>query len=71
MTQVEVKSSDVLKLILQFLKENNLTRSFETLQEESKISLNILNTDQFVLAVMKERWDEVLSILNTLMLTEE
>ena len=33
MTQVEVNSSDVIKLILQFLKENNFNSSFDVLQQ--------------------------------------
>ena len=55
--QVEVKSADVIKLILQFLKENNLNDSFDALQREAKTSLNIVNTNHFIASVMQEKWD--------------
>ena len=37
---IEVDSQDAIRLILQFLKENNLSNSMLALQEESKVSLN-------------------------------
>ena len=59
----EINQSDVLKLILQFLKEANLLLSFKTLQEESQISLNILvNKDSLASDIKQGRWDQILKI---------
>ena len=35
MATVEVESRDVVRLVLQFLKENNLSRAFSALQDET------------------------------------
>jgi hypothetical protein len=35
MATVEVESRDVVRLVLQFLKENNMSRAFSALQEET------------------------------------
>jgi hypothetical protein len=38
-----VEAQDVIKLMLQFLKENNLMETLTTLQNESGISFNTVN----------------------------
>lgn len=66
---MEVESSDVVKIMLQFLKEHNLTRSLQALQEESQVSLNTVdNIDGFVADVHAGRWDAVMSVAATLKL---
>jgi WD40 repeat-containing protein SMU1 len=37
---LEVSSQDVVRLMLQFLKENNMSESMRVLQHESGVSLN-------------------------------
>lgn len=60
----EIKQSDVIRLILQFLKEANLPSSFKTLQEESQISLNLLeNKDIFLSDIKHGRWEQVLKTI--------
>lgn len=58
----EIDSQDVIRLILQFLKENNLTDSMKLLQNESGVTLNTVDSvDNFTSDIRHGRWDSVLS----------
>eukprot|EP00467_Chlorarachnion_reptans_P004427 CAMPEP_0114498094 /NCGR_PEP_ID=MMETSP0109-20121206/6689_1 /TAXON_ID=29199 /ORGANISM="Chlorarachnion reptans, Strain CCCM449" /LENGTH=507 /DNA_ID=CAMNT_0001675549 /DNA_START=52 /DNA_END=1572 /DNA_ORIENTATION=+ len=67
--QVEVEAHDVIKLIIQFLKENSLLNTVRTLQEESQVTLNTVeNVDNFMNDILHGRWDSVIEVVSTLRL---
>ncbi|KAF4691647.1 Serine/threonine-protein kinase smu1 [Perkinsus olseni] len=70
--EVSVDSGDVVRLIIQFLKENNLNRSMQTLQEESQIYLNAVESvDGFCEDINHGRWDKVIQALATVQLPKD
>eukprot|EP00743_Colponemidia_sp_Colp-15_P006630 GILK01007147.1.p1 GENE.GILK01007147.1~~GILK01007147.1.p1 ORF type:complete len:533 (+),score=98.95 GILK01007147.1:39-1601(+) len=69
---VEVESADVVRLILQYCKENGLMRTIHTLQEESSVSLNTVdNVENFLSDVQHGRWDVVLPTVACLSLPQQ
>lgn len=66
---VEVDSGDVVRLLLQYLKENNLLSSYAALQAETGVALNTVdNMDSFVADIKHGHWDVVLTIVSQLKL---
>ncbi|GLI61723.1 hypothetical protein VaNZ11_004147 [Volvox africanus] len=58
---LEIEATDVIKIILQFCKENGLTESFNALQNECQVSLNTVDSaENFVSDINNGRWDAVL-----------
>lgn len=59
--ELEVDSSDAIRLILQFLRENRLFGAMRALQEESQVSLNAVESvDSLASDILHGRWDRVL-----------
>ena len=64
--EVEVEATDVVKIVLQFLKENSLTSSLQALQEEAQVALNTVdNIDTFISDIQHGHWDAVMSVVST------
>jgi WD40 repeat-containing protein SMU1 len=62
----------VIRLILQFLKENSLINTLKTLQEESQVYLNVVDSPQSLSNdIINGNWDSVLKNLSTLQIPVE
>lgn len=61
MSKEIIHGQDVIRLVLQFCKENGLAKTYNSLKEETDIRDNFLKqNDEFVAAFRAGRWDQVL-----------
>lgn len=68
----EVEASDVIKLILQFCKENHLLHTLQTLQTEAQVAMNTVDSmENFLADITQGRWDTVLPQVAGLQLPQE
>ena len=64
---VEIKFEQIVHLIQQFCLENGLFRSFQQLQDESRVKYStISNTEEFMSNFINGKWDLVLETVESL-----
>ena len=69
---MEIDSKDVVRLMLQFLQENQMDSTMRALQSESGISLNTVpDLDSFQLDIKTGKWDSVVAQLAHVALPKE
>jgi len=71
MATTSVESAEIIRLMLQFCKENGLHRTLQAMQEESRVSLNTVDSLEGLMSdIAHGRWDAVLQAVSYLSLPD-
>eukprot|EP00270_Netrium_digitus_P012200 TRINITY_DN3943_c0_g1_i2.p1 TRINITY_DN3943_c0_g1~~TRINITY_DN3943_c0_g1_i2.p1 ORF type:complete len:514 (+),score=135.80 TRINITY_DN3943_c0_g1_i2:88-1629(+) len=69
MTSFGIEARDVVRIVLQFCKENSLHQTYSALQSECSVALNTVDSlEQFTNDIIAGRWDAVLPQVSQLKL---
>jgi WD40 repeat-containing protein SMU1 len=61
---MQIDSNDVIKLMLQFCKENNFHKTYHALQEETDVKFNAVESiNLFSSDILNGKWDQVLKTI--------
>eukprot|EP01147_Barroeca_monosierra_P006680 gene6679-7546_t len=72
LASLEIESGDVICIVLQYLKENNLMETYNSLLAETGITMNVVdNLETFLVDVRHGHWDTVLKTITHLKLPDE
>lgn len=64
-----IQGQDVVRLVMQFCKENGLSKTFNSLREETDVKTNFVrNVESLQKAFRAGNWDEVLLEVNDMIL---
>eukprot|EP01062_Namystynia_karyoxenos_P039904 TRINITY_DN29043_c0_g1_i1.p1 TRINITY_DN29043_c0_g1~~TRINITY_DN29043_c0_g1_i1.p1 ORF type:complete len:554 (+),score=197.41 TRINITY_DN29043_c0_g1_i1:98-1663(+) len=67
--EIQVDAGDVVKLMMQFCEEHNLTKTLSALREETQVSLNtVQNREAFRNDILQGNWDAVLNAVRSMTL---
>eukprot|EP01084_Bolivina_argentea_P163938 285120_1 len=69
---INQNNHSVIKIMLQFLKENNLHNTMKTLQQETNISLNVVDDlDKLLSDIHNGKWNTVLETVSSIGISSE